>query len=177
MNRKPIHTRRYEVNSFQRVDGLFDIEATLWDEKAYDFTKLNNEVHKAGVPIHHMTLKITTDIDGLIYHASVRHGAVPYGQECMDVAPFYKGLEGLHLLQKFIPTVREKFANIKGCTHITEMCSLLPTVFVQTTSGLRKYRESQSDKRPFQLNKCYSLRLDSEVVKEHYPQWYKKDEM
>ena len=37
VERKHLHTRRYEFQGFQRADGLWDIEGHMTDTKTYGF--------------------------------------------------------------------------------------------------------------------------------------------
>ena len=52
--RKPMHNRSIQVHSFEREDGLWDIEAELIDTKSYDFKRNDGEIRPAGFAFHHM---------------------------------------------------------------------------------------------------------------------------
>jgi hypothetical protein len=54
---------------------------------------------------------------------------------------------------------------------MTELAVVLPTAAVQSMTSKRK-SGANSERRPFQLDGCHAWRLDGEVTKEHYPQWY-----
>lgn len=56
---------------------------------------------------------------------------------------------------------------------MSELVALLPTVFVQSLSKQRNQRDNHLGKRPFQLEGCHALQVDSEVVREFYPEWYR----
>lgn len=172
--REALHTRTVTVNSFAREDGLWDIEAELVDVKAYDFEKSDGSVHVAGDPIHHMHLRITIDEDFTITDAVVDYDAAPYGVNCSSIAVSYKDLIGLNLLRRFRHDVRERFSRVAGCTHMSELTHVLPTVAVQTMANRRRQHKSTADtgRRPFQLEGCHALRLTGPVVKHHYPTWY-----
>lgn len=173
--REPLHTRSVTVNSFAREDGLWDLEAELIDFKAYDFDRRDGTSHPAGVPIHHMHLRVTIDADFTITHAQAVYDAAPYGKHCSAIEDDYNKLVGLNLLRKFRDTVKKEFARTAGCTHMTELSYILPTVAVQTMANKRReHREAQiaSGRRPFQLEGCHALRLDGPAVKLHYPTWY-----
>lgn len=175
VKREPLHTRTITVNSFAREDGLWDIEAELIDTKAYDFPKRDGSTHHAGAAVHHMHLRITIDADFTITQAVAAYDAAPYNEHCMSIAPDYTGLVGLNLLRKFRDAVRERFLRAAGCTHMTELCYVLPTVAVQTMANRRRQdrdKAAERGRRPFQLGGCHALRLDGAVVQEHYPTWY-----
>lgn len=173
--REPLHTRTINVNSFARDDGLWDLEAELIDVKAYDFEKSGNRLHRAGDPIHHMHLRITIDSDFTITDAVAAYDAAPYGGHCTAISDDYKQLVGLNLLRKFRDAVKTRFARTAGCTHMTELSHVLPTVAVQTMANRRRQQrpeEQGSSKRPFQLEGCHALALDGPVVQKFYPKWY-----
>jgi hypothetical protein len=172
--REPLHTRSVRVCSYVREDGLWDLEAELIDDKAYDFSKKNGTVHPAGEPVHHMHLRITIDEQFSIINATAVYDAAPYGEICPAIAPDYRDLIGMNLLRNFRQKVKDHFGRTAGCTHMTELSYVLPTVAVQTMANVRRQAlEADAAKRPFQLEGCHALRLDGPVVHEFYPQWYK----
>ena len=167
--RKPLHERTISVQSYAREDGLFDIEAHLVDTKAYGFTLNNGEARQAGQPLHDMYLRVTIDDQFTIHEAEVVYDAAPYGDLCSAIAPDYKALVGMNLLRQFRHQVRERFGRTAGCTHVTELTGILPTVAVQTLAGRRP---EVPGKRPFQLDGCHALRVGGPVVQKYYPSWY-----
>lgn len=174
-NRTPIHTRRIEMQSFLRDDDKWELEATLLDVKAYPFTKKNGIVMEPGDAVHDMKICLTVTEDGLIEHVQASYVAAPYQEICFGAQSLYQQLEGLHLLRGFRQKVKERFAKTEGCTHMSELVVLLPTVFVQSLAKRRNKRDSDLGKRPFQLEGCHALKLSSPAVKEFYPEWYKAD--
>lgn len=172
--RKLMHTRTVRVEAFERDDGLWDLEAELLDVKGYDFSKHSGDLHPAGSPVHLMQLRVTIDDEFTIKAAVAAYDVAPYNQHCAAIAPDYQELIGMNLLRGFRNAVRERFARTAGCTHMTEMSYLLPTVAIQSRAGRarRQRDEGLDNKRPFQLEGCHALRLDGEVAKEFYPKWY-----
>lgn len=172
--REPMHTRSVTVNSFAREDGLWDLEAELIDIKSYDFEKRGGIVHTAGTPVHHMHLRVTIDADFTITDAVAAYDGAPYGIHCGAIADDYTKLVGLNLLRKFRDAVRKRFSRTAGCTHMTELSHLLPTVAVQTMANqrLEQSPEQGAKTRPFQLDGCHALRLTGPVVQQFYPVWY-----
>lgn len=175
--REPLHTRTIRVDSFVREDGQWDLEAELVDVKAYDFPTRYGQIKQAGSPIHHMHLRVTINDQFTITAAVASYDAAPYGQHCMQIAPDYADLVGMNLLRNFRQAVKDRYARTAGCTHMSELAYVLPTVAVQTMANRRRKEQEHARaggpaKRPFQLEGCHALRLDSAVVQEHYPQWY-----
>lgn len=169
--REPLHTRNICVQSFIREDGQWDIEAELIDTKAYDFPRRDGSVFPAGKAVHHMHLRVTIDEEFTITAAVADYDAAPYNESCASIAPAYQGLVGLNLLRNFRQAVKKRFERTIGCTHLTELSYVLPTVAVQTMSSRRR-KAARQNQRPFQLDGCHALRVDGEVVKNSYPQWY-----
>lgn len=173
--RTPIHERKIQINSYLRDDDLWDLEATLLDVKAYDFPKKSGAIHFVGNAVHDMSICVTVTQEGEIVAAKAKYHAAPYDKTCFAIENAYNALIGLHLLRSFRQRVRERFARTRGCTHMSELIVLLPTVFVQSLAKARNKRNESQGKRPFQLEGCYALRLGSPAVKEFFPQWYRAD--
>ena len=176
VDREPLHTRTVRVDAYARTDGQWDLEAELVDVKHYDFALSRPEggVRRAGEPVHHMFLRITFDESFTITGAVAAYEAAPYNENCSAIAPAYDALVGMNLLKGFRDSVKRRFLRTEGCTHMTELSYVLPTVAVQALSNRRrKARETGKDQqRPFQLEGCHALRLDGPVVQEFYPKWY-----
>jgi len=169
--REPLHTRSITVRSYGRDDGLWDLEAELIDTKAYDFPTRSGAPFVAGRHLHHMHLRVTIDADFLIVAAEAAYDAAPYDQECFAIDSAYEGLVGLNLLKNFRGQVKARFGRTEGCTHMTELGNVLPTVAVQTMANQRRVKEDDGQ-RPFQLDGCHALRTDGPTVLHFYPKWY-----
>ena len=67
-------------------------------------------------------------------------------------------------------------AGTQGCTHLTELCLVLPTAVIQAMAGsVIDTREGDADGNPpFQLDRCHALRRDGETVAKFYPRWQLK---
>ena len=66
-----------------------------------------------------------------------------------------------------------------GCTHVTELATVLPTAAVQAFAGeVFKTRDAahagheKDEKMPWQLDRCHALRLDGPAVAKFYPRWH-----
>jgi hypothetical protein len=172
VSRNLIHTRKITTQAFLREDGLWDIEANLLDTKSKDF-HLSSGVRKSGDAIHNMTLCITIDGSFNILDAKAVTHAAPYEQYCNKIEPEYKKLVGLNLVKGFRNAVKDLFSGVSGCSHMTELCSVLPTAAIQSFAGeVIKVTDQGDGKMPFQLNGCHALRTDGEAVKKYYPAWF-----
>ena len=169
------HTRRIVIEGFHRDDGLWDIEARITDEKTRDFP-LASGVRPVGQPVHDMSLRLTIDETLTVRDAEAVSDAVPYPGQCETIAPDYRQLIGLNLLRGFRKAVQERFGKTRGCTHMTELATLLPTAAIQTFAGevfkSSNSAEAVSTTKPFQIDGCHALSSDGEAVRIYYPRWY-----
>ncbi|KXU94611.1 hypothetical protein CR51_26545 [Caballeronia megalochromosomata] len=181
------HRRAIRLEAFERDDGLWDIEACLTDEKPRDF-RLATGVRPHGLPIHELWLRITIDRKLNIVNAEASSEWSPYGGLCAESNPVYRKLIGLNLLQNFRREANKLLRGAAGCTHLTELCGVLPTAAIQAFAGdVWKIEDGNpfnqadadnpsttapQDEPPFQLGRCHALRFDGPAVKEYYPRWF-----
>ena len=169
------HTRRIVIEGFHRDDGLWDIEAHITDEKTRDFP-LASGVRPVGQPVHDMRLRLTIDETLTVLDAEAVSDAVPYPGQCETIAPAYRQLIGLNLLRGFRKAVQERLGKAAGCTHMTELATVLPTAAIQTFAGevfkSSNSADAESTTKPFQIDGCHALRSDGEAVRIYYPRWY-----
>ena len=177
------HRRAIRLEAFEREDGLWDIEACLTDEKPRDF-QLATGVRPHGLPIHELWLRITIDRKLTIVDVEASSDWSPYGESCAESNFAYRKLIGLNLLQSFRREANKVLRGTVGCTHLTELCGVLPTAAVQAFAGdVWKIEDGNPFKQdneagapheepPFQLGRCHALRFDGPAVKEYYPRWY-----
>jgi len=175
--RRLLHRRALDVQVYARDDGFYEVEAHLTDTKTRDIPMAGGTRH-AGEPIHDMVLHLVVDAQLSIHAASSDTRWMPYPGACDHHGQAYERLIGLNLLKGFRLGVKDRLAGIKGCTHLTELCQVLPTAVIQAFAGIViDTREGDgSGKPPFQIDKCHALRSDGATVLTHYPRWYRKAE-
>jgi hypothetical protein len=167
--REPLHRRAIEIRGWKREDGLFDIEGHLVDTKDVDF-RLAAGVRPAGAPIHSMWLRLTVDRTLTIVDAAACTDAMPYVNECDRITPDYRKLVGLAIRPGYHQRVKELFAGVQGCTHITELAGTMATAAFQTLAGQGLQDPA---KKPFPLDRCHALDATKPTVARYYPQWYR----
>jgi hypothetical protein len=171
VERELLHTRRIRYEGYKRTDGLWDIEAHLTDIKNHDYV-LKTGVRRAGQPVHSMWLRLTIDRNFNIVDACASFDAVPYPGGCETIAPAYRELVGMNLVQGFRKKAGERLGGVRGCTHLTEMLAGMPTAAIQSFAGERK-EEADDGSKPFQLDQCHALKTTTETVKRWYPKWHR----
>ena len=134
VSRQLRHRRAIRAEAFEREDGLWDIEACLTDEKPRDVT-LASGVRPNGSPIHELWLRITIDRKLNVVDAEASSDWVPYPGLCEASNPAYRALIGLNLFQNFRRDAARLLAGTAGCTHLTELCAILPTAAIQAFAG------------------------------------------
>ncbi|MHB1374257.1 MAG: DUF2889 domain-containing protein [Thauera sp.] len=169
--RRRAHSRRIELEGFVREDGLYELDAALTDVKDIDYP-LASGLRRAGDPVHLMRVRLTLDEAFNIVDAFACSDAVPYSGQCDTIGPAYRKLIGLNLVRGFRRTVGEMFADVRGCTHMTELLLSLPTAAIQTFATFRRDNEEVAEK-PFQLDRCHALESSAEAVRLYYPRWYR----
>ncbi|MFC0690717.1 DUF2889 domain-containing protein [Paraburkholderia humisilvae] len=190
------HRRAIRADAYERADGLWDIEACLTDVKPRD-TVLASGVRPNGLPIHELWLRITIDRKLNVVDAEASSAWVPYPGLCETSNSAYRALIGLNLFDNFRRHAARLLGGTVGCTHLTELCAVLPSAAIQafagdvwnTTNGSPRAsgeqdkaegragadahsNENSNDKPPFQLGRCHTLRFDGEAVRQFYPRWY-----
>lgn len=161
------HTRSARFEGYAREDGLWDIEAHLTDVKPEDYL-LAPGVRAGGSPVHDMWIRLT--IDGRMNVVSVEActDAMPYPPFC--AAPDYGVLAGLNLMRGFRKALYERFGDVRGCTHLTELLGQFPSAAIQVLAG--EQRDNHDDgRKPFQLDRCHALDTGGEAVRLYYPRW------
>ncbi|HMV18583.1 MAG TPA: DUF2889 domain-containing protein [Rhodocyclaceae bacterium] len=169
--RRRVHARRIEIEGFLREDGLLDLDARLTDVKDQDYV-IASGLRKAGEPIHDLFLRVTIDTQFNIVGACAVSARVPYPGGCETITPAYRQLVGLNLVKGFRKTVGEMFADVRGCSHLSELLLSLPTAAIQTLATFRRDTED-TDGKPFQLDRCHALETTTQTVLRYYPRWYR----
>lgn len=169
------HRRTSDVQVFAREDGLWEVEAQLVDVKTRD-ADMAEGVRPAGTPIHDLRLRLVVDTRLNILDATTSSPWVPYQGQCGAHGGAYAQLIGLNLAKGFRRAVNERLGGVRGCTHLTELAQTLPTAVIQGFAGevIDTKGHAPDARQPFQIDRCHALRRDGEVVRIHYPRWYRQ---
>ena len=177
--RKLMHRRALDVQVFshegdEEESGLYEVEARITDTKTRDI-KLAGEPRPAGTPVHEMVLNLRVDAQLNICAASSSSPWTPYPGQCDQHGDAYARLVGLNLMKNFRAEVKARLGGVQGCTHLTELCSVLPTAVLQAFAGIviDTHEGNDSQQQPYQIDRCHALRSDGDVVQTFYPRWYR----
>ena len=91
--RRHLHTRTIRCEGYEREDGLFDIEASIVDQKTYAVEEPYRGLRQAGQHVHDMQLRLTLDREMTVRAIEVATNEAPY-DPCFTVAPAFQKLVG-----------------------------------------------------------------------------------
>lgn len=174
-SRKLKHRRITEVQVFAREDGLWEVDAQITDVKTRDVQMADGR-RPAGVPIHDLRLRLVVDGQLNILESGSESAWIPYAGACDQQGDAYARLVGLNLGPGFRKALMARLGGIHGCTHLTELAQALPTAVIQGFVGevIDARGQGPAAPRPFQIDRCHALRSDGEVVRQHYPRWFRQ---
>ncbi|WP_275925607.1 DUF2889 domain-containing protein, partial [Burkholderia sola] len=78
---------------------------------------------------------MTIDRDLNVVDAEASSEWVPYPGHCQSAPPAYRALIGLNLFRNFRRNANRLLAGVAGCSHLTELCAVLPTAAIQAFAG------------------------------------------
>ena len=130
--RTPQHIRQVNYRSFEREDGLWDIEAELLDTKAIDLPRPNGEgIRKAGDPIHHMLIRVTVNTKLVVQAIEASMQAHPV-QGCPAALDAMQRMVGCSMARGWRKAIETNLAGITGCTHMRELLNNMATATFQS---------------------------------------------
>ncbi len=171
--RRHVHTRRVQVEGYLREDGLWDIEASLIDDKPYAYDDFERGRRQPGEPVHKMSIRLTVDDALVVRDAAAAMEDVPY-PTCHDVPPRVEALIGMKLGGGWRNAVRERIAKRQACTHLMELIGPAITTLFQSMSA-KSFEERAAGKameqKPYFIDGCWSWRSDGPALKKFFPQF------
>ncbi|MDR6310061.1 DUF2889 domain-containing protein [Pacificitalea manganoxidans] len=171
------HTRRVSFQSYDRDDGLFDIEGRIVDAKDYPYFDRERGELAPGDPVHDISVRMTIGDDLTVRAIEVSMDAVPF-TICGGGATGAEQLVGTSIADGWRRRLSDSLGRTAGCTHLRELLLASGTVAFQTISGNRDQRfralghkdEDRTD-NPFFLNGCHSWSEDGPIVARYFPQY------
>ena len=120
MQREKIHTRRIVADGYRRLDGMWDIEASIQDAKHYFFQNKYHGLIASGEPFHSMLVCLTIDKSFIIQKVAVRTLKGPF-EMCPNIVINYQRLLGVKIDMTWHREVKKRGGRVEGCTHINEL--------------------------------------------------------
>lgn len=177
-DRKRVHTRRNVCEAYRREDGLWEIEATVIDEKGEDMPFRSRPVVRPGEILHNLTIAVLIDEDGVIHDIATRMQAAPWGA-CPESQAVYRRLIGLKIGAGFMRAARERVGGVEGCTHLTDLLVHIGSTYNQAVwpTLLARQFAAQPDPRKWAdrraigfVGGCRAWRHDGPTIRQEYPE-------
>jgi hypothetical protein len=173
--RELLHERKVHLSGWRRQDGLWDIEASMTDQRSYDSRSVEKGVITAGDPVHQICVRITVDDRFTVKSVAAAMNAVPY-HTCPGALDSLSVLEGATLSRGWRRRVGEGLGGVQGCTHIRELLLQAATVAFQTIPVVHAQQHGDilpavDGQPPPHLGTCTTWALDGPVVARVYPQF------
>lgn len=176
--RTRVHNRQVEFNGYHRTDGLWDIEGTIIDRKAYLFTSRGGDVLPIGEPVHHMEIRATIDDTFTIRDIAVSMRSAPFA-ECAPAAPPMSVFVGQTMGSGWREKINRLVGGTVGCTHLRELLFNIATAAHQTINSYRDHLQKQRgepapivDTPPPYMGRCKGWDFDGAVVQRIEPQFF-----
>lgn len=174
--REELHFRRMDMRGYRRRDGLYEVEGRLTDRKSQDFKVFSGtRVVPAHEPVHDMGVRLVFDDKFVVREVHTFTGTAPY-PSCPEGGRALQTLVGVAMTSGWSKEVRSRLAGARSCTHLKEMLIPLATVAYQTLGAERTNAPPQLDAtgRPVKIDSCYAYSAGGELVREHWPQFYRQ---
>lgn len=177
--RQPLHTRRYEFRGYGRADGLWDLEGSIVDLKAYGYQNEERGWVAPGEPVHDMTIRLTLD-DALVIQAiEAVTDYSPY-RVCPSITPNFQRMLGVKVGPGWRRAIRERLGGVQGCTHLVELLIAMATPAYQAILPMvaRKRKEAGdlAETWPGLMNSCHAYRDDGPLARRYWPERYRGEE-
>ncbi len=190
------HTRAITIYGYRRTDGLYDIEASLTDTKAFGFPNDERGFIAPNEPLHGMFMRMTVTEDMAITECEAVSDHTPYAI-CPSAAPNFARLAGLKIGRGFLKEANLRIGGTHGCTHLRELLQQMATTAFQTINPHRAKRETDAAARrgekisgetldakiterwggpPAILGTCLAYGTNSPVVQRRWPHLYTGDD-
>jgi hypothetical protein len=169
--REPSHQRSITVRSYERTDGLWDLEGHLTDVWPQDLAVATGTL-PAGRPMHSMWLRLTVDRTATIVAAEAATDAGPYGEACASITPDYGQLVGVRIAGGYRDAIRRLFGRTAGCTHLNELATVMGSAAMQALWGVMA---QNADVRPMSIDGCHALKASGPQVARFFPRWYRPE--
>lgn len=166
--RTPQHIRQVNFRSYERTDGLWDIEGELLDTKAIDLPRPNGEgIRKAGDPIHHMHIRVTVNTQLVVQAIEAAMEAHPV-QGCPAALDAMQRMVGCSMARGWRKSIDANLAGVAGCTHMRELLQNMATAAFQSIVSAF---HTAPDQPPAYLGRCTGWSFNGPAVAQYHPQF------
>lgn len=166
--RTPQHIRQVNYRSYEREDGLWDIEGELLDTKAIDLPRPSGGgIRKAGEPIHHMLIRVTVNTELVVQAIEASMEAHPL-HNCPGALDAMQRMVGSCMAKGWRKSIDSNLAGVTGCTHMRELLQNMATAAFQSIVSAFS---STPEQPPAYLGRCTGWDFDGPSVAQYYPKF------
>jgi hypothetical protein len=173
-----LHTRQVEYKGYRRSDGLWEIEAELRDQRAYETLVPEIGLLPPGEFVHRMIVTAVLDDRLIVKDIATSMPATPF-RICREIEASLKSIVGVQMGPGWSRAVKEQLGGVRSCTHLRELLVNMATAALQTipvwhTQQLKRQGRAvlPADKPPPHLGQCHALRFNGPIVREYFPQFH-----
>lgn len=173
--RRELHQRALDMRTYQREDGLYEVEARLVDRKPFAFKRESSpQPVPAGAALHDLCLRITLDDDYVVRQIEAASEVTPWAI-CRQAETTLLVLVGERIARGWSTKVKERLRGAAGCTHLMEMLIPMATTALQGIRGIHLERTRAVDAQgvPLKIDSCYAYGRQREVVKMLWPEHHR----
>lgn len=168
VSRTPGHLRDVRYRSFERSDGLWDIEGELIDTKACDTILPGPRLVKAGDAIHHMLIRATVDEQLVVQAIEAAMDRHPH-DTCPPALESMQRMVGCSMASGWRKAIEQHMGNVQGCTHMRELLFNMATAAFQSIQGA--FIPGDPSQPPRHLGQCKGWDFNGAAVARIYPQF------
>lgn len=175
VNRRGLHLRVIDMQTYARDDGLYDVEARLIDRKPFDFTRPSSPIPvPAGQSLHDLWLRVTVDGEYVVRHIEAASDVTPWGI-CKEAEKTLSVLVGQRIARGWSSIVKDRLRGAASCTHLMEMLIPMATTALQGIRGLHQERTRTvtTEGVPHKIDSCYAYGREREVVQMLWPEHHR----
>ena len=164
--KKLVHTREISIQASDLGDHYILVEGSLIDHR---YQPRQNEASEEAKLVHHMVIRLKVKGPGMLIEQA--EAAMPHHprEECPEVLPWIRNLEGLGIAPGFTMKVKRVIGGVKGCAHLTSLVIAMGESAVQGywaayggERGRKRLREQTIKKF---INTCHLWKEDGPIVK------------
>ncbi|WP_332673771.1 DUF2889 domain-containing protein [Aromatoleum sp.] len=176
--RELTHTRQITCRAYRRTDGLWEIEATVTDEKGEEVPFRSRAPVRRGEFMHHMGIGFVIDDDFTIRDVRATMQVAPW-PVCPETVEVYRRLIGLQIGPGFGRQVRERVGSEQGCVHLTDLITQVGNAYIQASWPDRLARQQAIDPDPRRwpdaralafVGECRAWQRGGETLRQEYPE-------
>jgi hypothetical protein len=164
--KKLVHTREILIRTFDLGDHYILVEGSLVD---HGYGARHNDASEESNLVHHMFVQLKVKGPGMVIELAEAKMPHHPRQECPEVLPWIRKLEGLDIASGYAIKVKRAIGGVRGCAHLTSLVIAMGESAVQgywADYGAERERKSTHEQtiKKF-INTCHLWKEDGPIIK------------